>query len=50
MWNDKRTGILLAVVAIVALMLTINDTFKKMNEYEAEHGCKYIGFGLCENY
>ena len=48
--DDKKIFILVFAVACVAFMLAINSVCKRMNEYEAEHGCKYTGFGLCETY
>lgn len=46
--DEKRIFIFAFAAACIALMFAINSVCKQMNEYEAEHGCKYTGFGLCE--
>lgn len=48
--NDKRIFILALMIALLVFMFALNNACKKMNEYEAEHGCRYTGFGLCETY
>ena len=46
--SDRNFFVICYVTAVIFLTIAINATFHKMNDYEEEHNCRYVGFGLCE--